>query len=160
MDLKTAYDLFSSKIKKSSATYMNINSSVDDSFLSVLYFLKAYKDYIVYYSTNNKDPRISKISNLSRKEEALLGDLLESCVIYIDALNLDVTNILQESKDMKDPLNLVDLVLEEYLNFIFSSNEDYENIISSMFSILIKNNFESVLKALFLKYSHIKKWKQ
>ncbi len=159
MDLKKAYDLFSSKIKKSSATYTNINSSRDGCFLSVLYFLKTYKDYIVYYSTNNKDPRISKISNLSKKEEALLGDLLESCVIYIDTLSLDAKNILQESKDMKDPLNLVDLVLEEYLNFIFSSNENYEKIISSTFSILIKNNFESVLKALFLKYSYIKKWK-
>lgn len=159
MDLKKAYDLFSSKIKKSSATYTNINSSGDGCFLSVLYFLKTYKDYIVYYSTNNKDPRISKISNLSKKEEALLGDLLESCVIYIDTLSLDAKNILQESKDMKDPLNLVDLVLEEYLNFIFSSNENYEKIISSTFSILIKNNFESVLKALFLKYSYIKKWK-
>ncbi len=89
----------------------------------------------------------------------MLGDLLESCVIYIDTLSLDAKNILQESKDMKDPLNLVDLVLEEYLNFIFSSNENYEKIISSTFSILIKNNFESVLKALFLKYSYIKKWK-
>ena len=159
MDLKKAYGLFSSRLEKSSVIYKNINSSSDGCFLSVLYFLKSYKDYIFYYSTNNKDPRISKISNLSRKEETLLGDLLESCVIFIDALGLDTENILRESKTMEDPLSLIDLLLGDYLSSILSSDEKYENIVSSVLNILIKDNFESVLKNLFLKYSHIKKWK-
>lgn len=159
MDLKKAYYLFSSRIEKNSTIYKDINSSNDGYFLSALYFLKSYKAYIFYYSTNNKDPRISKISNLSQKEEALLGDLLESCVIFIDVLGLTIENILQESKNIEDPLDLIDLLLKDYLNSILSSDENYEKIVLSIFNILIKDNFENVLKNLFLKYYNIKKWK-
>lgn len=159
MELKKAYTIFLKRLEKDSLIYQSINGSEDCSFLSTLYFLKCYKNYILYYTNTNKEPRISKLDKLSRKEETLLGNLLESSTIFIDVLGLNPENILKESKEMEDPLNVIDLVLDDYLNTVLSDDDMYENIILSLFNVLIKNNFEIVLRNLFLKYAHIKKWK-
>ena len=158
MDLKTAYKTFNSRLEKTSTYYKTICSDKDSLFLSTMYLVKSYKDYILHY-TGFKSPRISKISNLTPKEEVLLGNLLEACIIYSESFGLDLDAILKVSTDLKDPYDSIDIILNDHCGTRLSDDSAYEEIILSVFNILIDGNFELILKNLFLKYSHIKYWK-
>ena len=159
MTLTEAYKTFQERIEKE-PEYQTIVDSDLNVYASVLYLLKAYREYILCVDSLNKPVGVTKLSNILPKEECYIGNLLEACAILSDSLALDYERILSSTnKPLTDPYDLVDIMLTDCLQDTMVDDEPYLDVIASIYSLLSVGNFDTILKSLFLKFSYTKRWK-
>lgn len=156
MEIKEAYKKYQVKLQSTSIEYNKITMDGDGSTLAPLFFIKAYKDYIIYLSNNKTSPRLKSMGKLSTLEYKQLNTLLESLVILIDTFCLDIDKIFVKDNNIGDPLEIVDVILKDFITSKLSEDDVYEDICKSLVNIIVEDNFEQILKGLFLKFAHSK----
>lgn len=156
MELIDAYKLYENKIKEESTLYSTIVGSDEALVLSSLSLLKNYRNYILLFFSYDKSPRIDNIKDISTMQAKALNTLLESCVTVINSFQLDPELIIVENDDIIDPYNMINIILNDYMTAALSPDDKYEDIMRSIFNIIIEKDFTKLLKSIFLKFAHTK----
>ena len=157
MDLIQAYNLYNAKLKESSSLYSLIIENEDDISLSVLYFLKCYKKYIITCDILKKPTTVVKLNVLDKLQSKSLYDLLCSLVILTERLKISAINVLKKEDKLVDPTDIIDIILKDHITTSLSDDLVYERYVRAAFNLIADKEFDKTLKDLFLKYTNIKK---
>jgi len=156
MSIEEAYNKYRDKAISDISKYNTIVSGTDSMLLATIYLLKHYKDYILLFEKSGKQPRITNLSILNIKEKTALHQLLKACVLATDSFMLDPSKILIKEEVAKDPMNLLDIVLQDYIKYELTPDTEYETIIRSIYNLIIPGDVERLLKNVFLMFTNSK----
>lgn len=156
MSIVEAYNLLLKRLETNSHNYNIITNSSDPYTVSLLYLLSNYRKYLI--NRQSKDKRVSSLKSLNKTDYKYLFNLCESLAAFIDVFCLDKKNILLQTEELIDPLDLLDISCTDLLSGPTTVIDDtYENVCRSILNILVEDNFELFYKSLFLKFASIKK---